>query len=284
MRRGSECHNAPWERPPGRDALWERPPGRDALWERPPGRDALWERPPGRDAPWERPPGRDALWERPPGRDAPWERPPGRDAPWERPPGRDALWERPPGRDAPWERPPGRDQARASLRAATLALLILTTACAGDAGIEATTVLSYNQCRGLAQGVTEVSYARIAAIRGGRLLQMTPGASPGADTEQSSAGDTPPATAASGAGDQDALLLAISRGTQPTPGYSLTLDGAHRRDRTAVVSVQWHVPAPGAVLAQMVTDPCLVVALPRADFQRVEAVDQNGELIGRLAL
>ncbi len=160
------------------------------------------------------------------------------------------------------------------------ALLGLATGCAGDGGrVEATTVLTYNQCRALEAGLTRVSYDQVAAIRGNTLLGMTAGAAPG-DGAPDAPATSPPEKAAA----QSPLMVAISRGRQPTPGYSLTLEGAHRRGRTAVVSVQWHVPKPGAVLAQVITYPCLVVALPQADFRRVEAVDQSGALLGSLDL
>lgn len=136
--------------------------------------------------------------------------------------------------------------------------------CADDSAVTATTVLNYNQCQGLEAGLTRVDYAAVAGIRGGTLLGMS---RPKGDAQ----------------GD-DLLLVAISRGRQPTPGYGFTLEGAHRRDSTVVISVNWETPASGAVLPQTLTHPCLVVGLPRAGFERVEAVDQTGESLGELEL
>ncbi|HEX7035115.1 MAG TPA: protease complex subunit PrcB family protein [Pseudomonadales bacterium] len=151
-------------------------------------------------------------------------------------------------------------------RATLIMALALCAGCADEAAIEATTVLEYNRCQGVNPGLTRVDYAAVAGIRGGTLLGMT-------DREGNEA-----------APDDDVLLVAISRGRQPTPGYGFTLERAYRDGATAVVRVRWETPEPGAVLPQTLTHPCLVVALPHDAFQRVEAVDQRGEGIGSLEL
>lgn len=151
-------------------------------------------------------------------------------------------------------------------RATLVAGLVLCAGCADDAAVDATTVLNYNRCQGLDAGLTRVDYAAVAGIRGGTLLGMS--ASDGNEA----------------AGDDDVLLVAISRGRQPTPGYGFTLEEAYRDGTTAVVRVRWETPEAGAVLPQTLTHPCLVVGLPRDAFQRVEAVDQRGVEIGSLEL
>lgn len=154
---------------------------------------------------------------------------------------------------------------RLAAGAALAGLLAVSAGCAGKGGVEASTVLAYDQCQGLDMGLTRVSYADVAGIRGGTLLNLS-------EPESS----TPAA--------EGLLLVAISRGRQPTPGYALSLAGARRQDDTAIVEVHWDTPEPGAVLAQMMTHPCLVVALPKDDFRRVEAVDQSGRSLGSLDL
>jgi hypothetical protein len=145
-----------------------------------------------------------------------------------------------------------------------------------DSSVEAVTVLNYNQCKGLEAGLTRVDYAAVAGIRGSTLLSMTePERSRPEDADQPG---TPPGSR------DDLLLVAISRGRQPTPGYTLALEGARRQDGTAVVSLRWETPESGAVLAQMMTHPCLVVSLPGTGLTRVEAVDQSGSSLGSLDL
>lgn len=143
-------------------------------------------------------------------------------------------------------------------------LALLLGGCAGEQGLSATTVLSYDQCQGIDAGLTRVDYAQVAGIRGSTLLDMT---RPEPD-----------------AGNDDLLLVAISRGRQPTPGYSFTLEDARRRNGTAVVSVRWRTPESGAVLPQVLTHPCLVVGLPVSGLERVEAVDTSGASLGSLDL
>ena len=147
------------------------------------------------------------------------------------------------------------------------ALILLCSGCARNAAVEATTVLNYNQCQGLEAGLTMVDYDDVAGIRGGTLLGMT-----GAADSQGEDSST------------DLVLVAISRGEQPTPGYGFTLEDTQRENGTAVVSISWKAPEAGSVLAQMTTHPCLVVGLPRNGIRRVEAVDQSGASLGSLEL
>lgn len=154
-------------------------------------------------------------------------------------------------------------------RVVALCLCLLAGGCAGGHGVEATAVLEYDQCHGLEAGLTRVDYAAVAGLRGGRLLSMP-------DT-----GDTAAEPPEAG---RDALMVAVSRGPQPTPGYALSLEGATRQGDTAIISVHWKTPGPDAVLAQVITHPCLVVGLPGGVFRKVDVVDQTGEAIGSLTL
>lgn len=150
------------------------------------------------------------------------------------------------------------------------ALTLLLTAAAGCAGgnqLDARTLLAYDQCQGVNAGLTRVDYPDVAGMRGSTLLDL-------------SRSDEP----AAGTGDSPALLVAISRGRQSTPGYGLTLVEARRFGNRAVIEVNWRTPESGAVLAQVVTHPCLVVGLPEQGLERVEAVDQTGNSLGTLDL
>ncbi|MEQ8859429.1 MAG: protease complex subunit PrcB family protein [Pseudomonadales bacterium] len=149
---------------------------------------------------------------------------------------------------------------------ALAAVMLLASGCGAGPRIDATSVLSYDRCRGIDAGITRVDFADVAGIRGGTLLNMTR-----------------PQPDADGAADEP-LLVAISRGRQSTPGYAMTLEDARRRGTTALVTVTWATPGPGAVLEEKLTHPCLVVALPRGELTRIEAVDQNDNPLGSLDL
>jgi hypothetical protein len=73
-------------------------------------------------------------------------------------------------------------------------------------------------------------------------------------------------------------VFVISMGLRPTAGYRLSL--AHTRARlehgVVKIPVTWHEPAGGAITAQVITQPCLIVALERRQYTGVRVVDQNG--------
>lgn len=145
-----------------------------------------------------------------------------------------------------------------------LLLAVITSGGCGRRDLPATVVLSHGNCEGAAEGVAEVSFADVAHLRGSTLLAMT-------------APDD-------GAEEPDLLLVSISRGRQPTPGYALTLEGASLKDRTATLTLGWQTPDPSAVMPQVVTRPCLVVGVERRGIDRVRAVDEKGDMLGELSL
>jgi len=124
-------------------------------------------------------------------------------------------------------------------------------------------VLNYDQCTGLDAGLTLIDYRALAGLRGGQVL--------------------PESDAVAEVG-RTVVLAALSRGPQPTPGYGFTLNSITRTETTAEIQVTWREPPTDVVLARVVTHPCLVVALPRAGLDRIEAVDQAGSPIGNAAV
>lgn len=144
-----------------------------------------------------------------------------------------------------------------------LSAILLAAGCAGNGRLDAVTVLRHQQCEGLQPGVTRVDFAALAAIRGSTLLGLA---------------------AAEPNEVDDLLLIAVSRGSQPTAGYALDLIRARREAATAIIEVRWEAPEPGAMVAQVITHPCLVVGLPADAITRVEARDQYGEPLGSLDL
>jgi hypothetical protein len=159
---------------------------------------------------------------------------------------------------------------KSTARRRTLLPLLCSLAAAGcevDPTIEATTVLGHDQCQSLEAGVTRVDWDTVGAWRHGHLLDA-PG---NGSTEEH---------------DRDLLLIAISRGEQPTAGYRLDLTGVRREPGTAVIDVQWDTPEPDAMVAQVLTHPCLVIGLDETGIDglnRVEARDQHGTVIGAIS-
>lgn len=73
-------------------------------------------------------------------------------------------------------------------------------------------------------------------------------------------------------------VFVISMGLHPTAGHSLSL--AQKRARLehgmVTIPVVWHEPAPGVITAQVITQPCLIVALEKRQYAGMRVVDQSG--------
>ena len=72
----------------------------------------------------------------------------------------------------------------------------------------------------------------------------------------------------------------IYMGQQPSAGYSLQL--ARNEFRTykdvAEITLEWKKPTPGMMSAQVITNPCIVVQLPVADYRQFQVVDTSGKV------
>lgn len=75
-------------------------------------------------------------------------------------------------------------------------------------------------------------------------------------------------------------VLLISMGRRPTAGYGLnvTAEAARLQGDTLQVTVVWQEPAADSVQAQMLTEPCLLLQLPAVPFQRIQVLDQAGQV------
>lgn len=72
-------------------------------------------------------------------------------------------------------------------------------------------------------------------------------------------------------------VLLVAMGQKPTTGYQLQL---HRSKinisgDTAVLSLAWIEPPPGAILPQVITSPCILIALPIGNYSRIYILDQK---------
>ena len=73
------------------------------------------------------------------------------------------------------------------------------------------------------------------------------------------------------------LVLLVEMGMKPTTGYRLVLSdtAVAINQNKAVLTLAWHQPPPGVLLAQMLTSPCVLISLHLADYTEVELVDSN---------
>lgn len=141
--------------------------------------------------------------------------------------------------------------------------LILLSGCAKPVELAATEVLNEANCKGAAEGLNIVTYSQVAALRGSTLLGMTVASN---DTES------------------NLLLLSVSKGQQPTAGYSFELRDALLDEQTATLLVYWKQPATDAALAQIITFPCMVVGLEAGPYSRVRVIDQDDQLLGEVQI
>lgn len=79
-------------------------------------------------------------------------------------------------------------------------------------------------------------------------------------------------------------VLVISMGTRPTSGYFLNLaqTRAPLDGKMLTLFVTWHEPAANSILAQVITQPCLVVAVEKGEYNQVRIVDQSGIMRAQL--
>lgn len=140
--------------------------------------------------------------------------------------------------------------------------LALAAGCAHARTVPAEVIRAGAHCGGDVQGTSARWLGTEQALRG--ALQT--GAALGAPSQ-------PPAVDFSREG-----VLLVAAGQRPTAGYGLALaePGARVEDGVATVVVRFDEPASGAILAQVVTSPCLLVRLPGEGLREVRVVDPAG--------
>jgi len=79
---------------------------------------------------------------------------------------------------------------------------------------------------------------------------------------------------------QQTVALWVEMGQKPSGGFALGLREQETRveNNTLRLALNWIEPDPGSLVTQALTSPCLLVAVPRGDYARVEAVDQEGQI------
>ncbi len=156
-------------------------------------------------------------------------------------------------------------------RTRVASLLVLSTAllggCHSAQPVQSQELLNHHACVSVQAGVAEVALGDLSKIRGSRLLQLGDGS---ADQDLP---ELSPAT----------RLFVVSRGDMPTPGYRFEVAAVTREAEELVIDLAWTTPSPDAVLPQVLTHPCVVLALPVEGATAVVARSDDAEL-GRLAL
>ncbi len=145
------------------------------------------------------------------------------------------------------------DSVRLRSRLVFLTPLLLGASTLGCAGHDATIdeIMNHQHCRTLTAGVHRVAEFQLPNIRGVTLLEPPSAQVSGKKPERSN----------NDSGASTPLLVATSKGPQPTPGYQLTLMGAAQSGGRVTIQYTWETPAADAVLATVLTSPCSIVSL-----------------------
>ncbi|MDF1551804.1 MAG: protease complex subunit PrcB family protein [Deferrisomatales bacterium] len=73
-------------------------------------------------------------------------------------------------------------------------------------------------------------------------------------------------------------VLRVDMGLRPTAGYALALanERAEVSDGMATLWIEWSEPHPEHLQAQMLTQPCLILAVPHGAYHTLRVLDQKG--------
>lgn len=81
-------------------------------------------------------------------------------------------------------------------------------------------------------------------------------------------------------------VVDIRMGQKPTGGYGIELADSLARlvDGEALIRLNWIEPAPGTVVTQVLTSPCLIIAVPKDAYERITLTDASGNMCGKISL
>ena len=81
-------------------------------------------------------------------------------------------------------------------------------------------------------------------------------------------------------------VVTIQMGQKPTGGYGIELADPYARvgDGEALIRLRWIEPAPGTIVIQILTSPCLIVSLPKGAYENIAITDENGNVRETISL
>jgi hypothetical protein len=82
------------------------------------------------------------------------------------------------------------------------------------------------------------------------------------------------------------VIVAIWMGKKPTAGYGLSLEkeSAEVKEDTVVVQANFKVPDANAMVAQVITRPCLLIKIPKGNYRKIAVVSQKNKNVATLSL
>jgi len=81
-------------------------------------------------------------------------------------------------------------------------------------------------------------------------------------------------------------VVTIQMGQKPTGGYGIELaePDATLQDGEALIRLRWIEPAPGSIVAQILTSPCFIFSLPKGAYEKITITDENGSVRETISL
>ena len=81
-------------------------------------------------------------------------------------------------------------------------------------------------------------------------------------------------------------VLAVEMGQQSSAGYGFEAEKitAYLEAHSAIVKLDWRRPSPGALTAQMVTGPWILIRMPVGLYNNIRVVDNDGRLLAQINL
>ena len=75
-------------------------------------------------------------------------------------------------------------------------------------------------------------------------------------------------------------VVTIQMGQKPTGGYGIELAEPHAtlNNGEAFIRLRWIEPAPGAIVTQILTSPCLIISLPKGAYEKIVITDEYGNV------
>lgn len=143
----------------------------------------------------------------------------------------------------------------------SLIVLLACTACEPPQRLNITEILAYDFCAALEKPVSWVSIEDFNDIRGVTLVG-------GAMTKP----------------EQASAYLALYNGQHPTAGFGFELTHATLNDGLLALALEWREPLPGDVVAQVLSTPCLILAMTPAELVTRVDVSLNATQFGTLAI
>jgi len=81
-------------------------------------------------------------------------------------------------------------------------------------------------------------------------------------------------------------VLAVEMGRKSSAGYGFIADNitAGLEGKTAIVKLPWRKPDPGAVTAQMISSPWILIRLPAGGYSEIQVIDNDNLVLARINL